>query len=138
MTHLLLPSVALVLISFATYTRYQRGSMLEVMNQDYIRTARAKGLPERIVIVRHALRNALLPLASIIPVDLLSMVGGAVMTETIFGWSGMGKLFIDSMHLSMIDPIMAYVMIIGAIAMAANLVADFLYAVLDPRIRVNA
>lgn len=138
MTHLLLPSVALVLISFATYTRYQRGSMLEVMNQDYIRTARAKGLPERVVIVRHALRNALLPLASIIPVDLLSMVGGAVMTETIFGWSGMGKLFIDSMHLSMIDPIMAYVMIIGAIAMAANLVADFLYAVLDPRIRVNA
>ncbi len=138
MTHLLLPSVALVLISFATYTRYQRGSMLEVMNQDYIRTARAKGLPERIVIVRHALRNALLPLASIIPVDLLSMVGGAVMTETIFGWSGMGKLFIDSMHLSMIDPIMAYVMIIGAIAMTANLVADFLYAVLDPRIRVNA
>lgn len=138
MTHLLLPSVALVLISFATYTRYQRGSMLEVLNQDYIRTARAKGLPERVVIVRHALRNALLPLASIIPVDLLSMVGGAVMTETIFGWSGMGKLFIDSMHMSMIDPIMAYVMIIGAIAMAANLLADFLYAVLDPRIRVNA
>jgi peptide/nickel transport system permease protein len=80
----------------------------------------------------------MLPLASIIPVDLLGMVGGAVMTETIFGWSGMGKLFIDSMHQSMIDPIMAYVMIIGAIAMAANLLADFLYAVLDPRIRVNA
>lgn len=138
LTHLLLPSVALVLISFATYTRYQRGSMLEVLNQDYIRTARAKGLPERVVIVRHALRNAMLPLASIIPVDLLGMVGGAVMTETIFGWSGMGKLFIDSMHQSMIDPIMAYVMIIGAIAMAANLLADFLYAVLDPRIRVNA
>lgn len=138
LTHLLLPSIALVLISFATYTRYQRGSMLEVLNQDYIRTARAKGLPERVVIVRHALRNALLPLASIIPVDLLSMVGGAVITETIFGWSGMGKLFIDSMRLSMIDPIMAYVMIVGVIAMTANLLADFLYAVLDPRIRVNA
>ena len=69
-THLLLPTIALVLISFATYTRYQRGAMLEVMNQDYIRTARSKGLPERLVIVRHALRNALMPLASIVPVDL--------------------------------------------------------------------
>ena len=137
-THLLLPSVALVLISFATYTRYQRGSMLEVLNQDYIRTARAKGLSERLVIVRHALRNALLPLASIIPVDLIGMVGGAVITETIFGWSGMGKLFIESMNGSMIDPAMAYIMIVGALAMTANLAADFLYAILDPRIRVNA
>jgi len=137
-THLLLPSVALVLISFATYTRYQRGSMLEVLNQDYIRTARAKGLPERVVIVRHAMRNALLPLASIVPVDLIGMVGGAVITETIFGWSGMGKMFIDAMNESMIDPVMAYVMIVGALAMFANLLADFLYAVLAPRIRVNA
>lgn len=137
-THLLLPSVALVLISFATYTRYQRGSMLEVLNQDYIRTARAKGLSERVVIVRHALRNALLPLASIIPVDLIGMVGGAVITETIFGWSGMGKMFIDAMNTSQIDPVMAYVMIVGALAMVANLAADFLYALLDPRIRVNA
>ncbi len=137
-THLLLPSIALVLISFATYTRYQRGSMLEVLSQDYIRTARAKGLSERVVIVRHALRNALLPLASIVPVDLIGMVGGAVITETIFGWSGMGKLFIDSMNGSMIDPVMAYVMIVGALAMVANLAADFLYAILDPRIRVNA
>ena len=137
-THLLLPTIALVLISFATYTRYQRGSMLEVLSQDYIRTARAKGLSERVVIVRHALRNALLPLASIVPVDLIGMVGGAVITETIFGWSGMGKLFIDSMNGSMIDPVMAYVMIVGALAMVANLAADFLYAILDPRIRVNA
>ena len=137
-THLLLPSIALVLISFASYTRYTRGSMLEVMGQDYIRTARAKGLNERTVIMRHALRNALLPLASVVPVDIITMIGGAVITETIFGWNGMGKLFIDSMRQAELDPVMAYILITGLLAIIANLVADFLYAVLDPRIRVNA
>lgn len=137
-THLMLPTIALVLISFASYTRYQRGSMLEVLNQEYIRTARAKGLSERIVIVRHALRNALMPLASVVPVDIISLIGGAVITETIFGWSGMGKMFVTSLRASEPDPVMAYVMITGALAMIANLVADFLYALLDPRIRVNA
>lgn len=137
-THLLLPTVALVLISFASYTRYQRGSMLEVLNQDYIRTARAKGLTERLVIVRHAMRNALLPLASVIPVDIISLIGGAVITETIFGWSGMGKMFVTSLRNSEPDPVMIYVIITGFLAMFANLVADFLYALLDPRIRVNA
>ncbi len=137
-THLLLPTIALVLISFAGYTRYQRGSMLEVMNQDYIRTARSKGMSERIVIIRHALRNALLPLASIVPVDFITLIGGAVITETIFNWAGMGRLFVTSLSNSEIDPIMAYVMITGALAMIANLVADFVYGLLDPRIRVNA
>lgn len=137
-THLLLPSIALILISFATYTRYTRGSMLEVMNQDYIRTARAKGLGERTVIMRHALRNALLPLASIIPVDIITLIGGAVITETIFGWNGMGKMFIDAMNRNELEPVMAYILITGILAMVANLVADFLYAVLDPRIRVQA
>ena len=137
-THLLLPTIALVLISFAGYTRYQRGSMLEVMNQDYIRTARSKGMSERIVIMRHALRNALLPLASIVPVDFITLIGGAVITETIFNWAGMGRLFVTSLSNSEIDPIMAYVMITGALAMIANLVADFVYGLLDPRIRVNA
>ncbi len=137
-THLILPTIALVLISFAGYTRYQRGSMLEVMSQDYIRTARAKGLSERIVITRHALRNALLPLASIVPVDFITMIGGAVITETIFSWAGMGRLFITSLGGSEIDPVMAYIMITGALAMIANLVADFVYGILDPRIRVNA
>src|SRR5699024_9169937 len=80
-THLLLPSIALILISIASYTRYTRGSMLEVMNQDYIRTARARGLPARTVVMRHALRNALLPLASVIPVDIITMIGGAVITD---------------------------------------------------------
>ncbi|MFT3877173.1 MAG: ABC transporter permease [Propioniciclava sp.] len=137
-THLLLPTVALVLISFATYTRYERGAMLEVLNQDYIRTARAKGLSERVVIVRHALRNALMPLASIVPVDFITLIGGAVITETIFSWAGMGRLFIDSLFGQEVDPVMFYIMLTGALAMVANLVADFLYAVIDPRIRVDA
>jgi peptide/nickel transport system permease protein len=137
-THLLLPTLALVLISFAGYTRYSRASMLEVLNQDYIRTARAKGLTERTVVMRHAFRNSLIPLASIVPVDIITLVGGAVITETIFNWFGMGRLFVDSLRGSEIDPIMAYLLIVGVLAVAANFVADLLYAVLDPRIRVNA
>ena len=137
-THIFLPTMALVMISFATYVRYQRGAMLEVLNQDYIRTARAKGLSERVVIVRHALRNALMPLASIVPVDFITLIGGAVITETIFGWAGMGRMFITSMHEQMVDPVMFYIILTGGLAMIANLVADFLYAIIDPRIRVNA
>ena len=137
-THLMLPTLALVMISFATYVRYQRGAMLEVLNQDYIRTARAKGLSERVVIVRHALRNALMPLASIVPVDFITLIGGAVITETIFGWAGMGRLFLTSLGGQEVDPVMFYIMLTGGLAMIANLVADFLYAVIDPRIRVNA
>ncbi|HLN75954.1 MAG TPA: ABC transporter permease subunit [Nocardioidaceae bacterium] len=137
-THLLLPTIALVLISFAGYTRYSRASMLEVMNQDYIRTARAKGLTERTVVMRHAFRNSLIPLASIVPVDIITLVGGAVITETIFNWFGMGRLFVVSLDGDEIDPIMAYLLIVGVLAVLANFVADLLYAVLDPRIRVNA
>lgn len=137
-THLILPSIALILISFATYTRYTRGSMLEVMNQDYIRTARAKGLSERTVIMRHALRNALLPLASVVPVDIMSIIGGAVITESVFGWSGVGKMFVDALRGAEINPVMAYILLTGIMAILANLVADFVYGILDPRIRVNA
>ncbi|WP_203569045.1 ABC transporter permease [Aestuariimicrobium ganziense] len=138
MTHLILPTLALLLIGFAGYVRYERGATLEVLNQDYIRTARSKGLPERVVIVRHALRNALMPLASIVPPDFIAMIGGAVITETIFSWNGMGRMFIRALGGSETDPIMAYIMITGGMAMVANIIADILYAVLDPRIRVNA
>ncbi len=137
-THLLLPTATLILISFAAYTRYSRASMLEVMNQDYIRTARSKGLTERTVIMRHAFRNALLPLASIVPIDIITLLGGAVLTETVFGWFGMGRLFVNSLGDNQIDPVMAYIVIVGILAVAANFVADLVYAVLDPRIRVAA
>ncbi|WP_028472069.1 ABC transporter permease [Nocardioides alkalitolerans] len=136
--HLLLPTVTLVLISFASYSRYSRASTLEVLNQDYMRTARAKGLTERTVIMRHAFRNALIPLASIVPVDIITLVGGAVITERIFGWRGMGFLFADSLEKNIIDPVMAYLLIVAILAVVANFVADLMYAVLDPRIRVNA
>jgi peptide/nickel transport system permease protein len=137
-THLALPTACLILISFASYTRYTRASMLEVMNQDYIRTARSKGLTERTVIMRHAFRNALLPLASIVPIDIITLLGGAIITETVFGWFGMGRLFVDSLGGNQQDPVMAYIVIVGILAVIANLVADLIYAVLDPRIRVTA
>lgn len=137
-THLLLPTLTLILISFAGYTRYSRASMLEVMNQDYIRTARSKGLTERTVVMRHAFRNAMLPLASIVPVDIITLIGGAVITETVFSWFGMGRLFINSLGANQIDPVMAYLTIVAILAVVANIVADLVYAVLDPRIRVNA
>jgi peptide/nickel transport system permease protein len=136
--HLVLPTATLILISFASYTRYTRASMLEVMNQDYIRTARSKGLTERTVIMRHAFRNALLPLASIVPVDIITLLGGAVLTETVFGWFGMGRLFVTSLGDNQQYPVMAYIVIVGILAVLANFVADLIYAVLDPRIRVAA
>jgi len=137
-THMILPIMAIILISLAGYTRYMRGSMLEVMNLDYIRTARAKGLPERTVVMRHGFRNALIPLATIIPVDLASLIGGAVITETVFGWNGMGKLFVNALHEANTNVLMGYFLVTGVLLVIGNMIADILYAVLDPRIRVDA
>lgn len=136
-THLLLPTMALILISFATYTRYSRASLLEVMNQDYIRTARAKGLAERTVVVRHAFRNALIPIATIVAFDIGGLVGGAVITETVFGWTGMGQLFVNGLNRVDPNPVMAFFVVVGGLAILANLIADLVYAILDPRIRVS-
>ena len=137
-THLLLPTLTLVLIGFAGYTRYSRASMLEVMSQDYIRTARAKGLPERTVVMRHGFRNSLIPLATIIPIDIITLLGGAIITEQVFGRPGMGTMFIRALRGSEIEPVMAYLVIVGGLAILANIVADLMYAALDPRIRVDA
>ncbi len=137
-THLLLPTIAIVLVSFAGYTRYSRASLLEVLNQDYIRTARAKGLTERTVVVRHAFRNALIPITTIIAFDIGSIVGGAVITETIFGWTGMGSMFVQALHAVDPNPVMAFFLVTGTLAVLFNLVADLAYAALDPRIRVTA
>ncbi|GAB2456839.1 ABC transporter permease [Xylanimonas ulmi] len=137
-THLILPTVTLILISFAGYTRYTRASMLEVMNQDYIRTARAKGLSERVVTVRHAFRNALIPLATIVPLDVAAMFGGAIITERIFAWSGMGAMFMSALQRADVNPIMGHFLVIGSLLVLASILVDFIYAALDPRIRVNA
>jgi peptide/nickel transport system permease protein len=136
-THLLLPTIAIILISFASYTRYSRASLLEVMNQDYIRTARAKGLTQRTVIVRHAFRNALIPITTIIAFDIGAIIGGAVITETVFGWTGMGRLFIDGLSAHDPNPVMAFFVVTGTIAVLFNLIADIVYAGLDPRIKVG-
>ena len=135
--HLILPTAALLIISVAGYTRYSRASLLDVMNQDYVRTARAKGLNERTVVVRHAMRNALLPIATIVPVDITALIGGAVITEQVFAWSGMGALFIRGLNAVDVNLVMGYVMIVGLMAVIGNVIADILYSALDPRIRIG-
>ena len=134
LTHLLLPTIALTLISIASYTRYTRASMLEVLNQDYIRTARSKGVSERKVITRHALRNALIPLATIVAFDFANLIGGAVITETVFAWQGMGTLFKEGLQAA--DPmrVMGFFLVTGTAAVVMNMLADLAYAFLDPRI----
>ena len=135
-TQLLLPTILLTIVSVATYSRYTRSSMLEVSRQDYMRTARAKGLGERQVILKHAFRNSLIPITTIMAFDFAGLIGGAVITEQVFGWKGMGELFATGLRDVDPMPVMAFFLVTGTAAVLMNLVADVLYAVLDPRIRV--
>ncbi len=137
LAHLILPTIAIVLISFASYTRYTRASMLEVMNADYIRTARAKGLTERTVVVRHGFRNALIPITTLMAIDLGGLIGGAIITETVFGWSGMGKFFNDSLKIPDPNAVMGFFLITGTAIVIFNMLADITYGFLDPRIRLS-
>lgn len=130
-----LPIVTLMLVITAAEARFERASMLEVVNSDYIRTARAKGLPQRTVIYKHALRNAMIPLVTIWALDFASLLGGSVVTESIFAWPGLGKLLLDGIFQSDLDLVMAIVMLVAVTVILFNLVADILYGVLDPRIR---
>jgi peptide/nickel transport system permease protein len=136
--HLILPTIALTAISFAGYIRFSRGTMLEVLNQDYIRTARAKGLNERTVIMRHAFRNTMIPLTTIMVVDFAGILGGAIITERVFGWTGMGTLFNTAINSFDLNLLMGVFFLTATLALLANLVADLLYSVMDPRIRVGA
>ncbi|MDQ7880415.1 ABC transporter permease [Microbacterium sp. QXD-8] len=136
-THLLLPTISLMLISFAAYTRYARGGMLETLNQDYIRTARAKGLPERTVVVRHAFRNSLIPITTIVAADVGALIGGAIITERIFAFSGMGALFNQGLSHADPNPVMAYFVVIAVFAITFNFLADLAYSAIDPRVRVK-
>jgi peptide/nickel transport system permease protein len=135
--HLALPTLALVLISLASYTRYTRASMLEVMNQDYVRTARAKGLAERAVITRHVLRNGMIPITTLIAYDIGTLIGGAVVTETVFGWQAMGQLLLGGIEVGDPMPIMAFYLVTGGAIVLFNMIADIAYAFLDPRIRLS-
>nr|WP_240189016.1 ABC transporter permease [Nakamurella flavida] len=136
LSYLILPTFAIMLISFATYTRYTRASMLDVMGQDYIRTARAKGLNNRTVVVRHGFRNALIPLATLVAFDFAGILGGAVITETVFGWAGMGRLFTTALTNIDPNPVMAFFLITATATVLFNMLADIAYAYLDPRIRL--
>ncbi len=133
--HLVLPVVMLSSTWVAWYTRFLRASMLEVLGQDYVRTARAKGLSERRVVYRHALRNAALPLVTLIALDLPMVFSGALFTETIFSWPGMGRLFFQSALRRDYPVLMAIVMFTSVLIVIANLLADVAYAYIDPRIR---
>ena len=133
---LILPTILLAVISLASYSRYTRTSMLEVGQQDYIRTARSKGLSERTVIFRHAFRNALIPIATIAAFDFAGLIGGAVITESVFGWKGMGEMFRTGLQHVDPAPVMAFFLVTGTAAVLFNMLADIFYAVLDPRIRV--
>lgn len=134
-TQILLPTILLTLVSVATHSRYTRSSMLETLNQDYVRTARSKGLSEREVIVKHAFRNALIPITTIVAFDFAALIGGAVITEQVFGWKGMGALFQNGLNTVDPGPVMAFFLVTGIAAVLMNLLADIAYAALDPRIR---
>lgn len=134
--HLVLPVATLTIISVAGYSRYVRASMLEVINQDYIRTARAKGLPRRMVIYGHALKNASLPLVTIVGLDLPLLLAGAIVTESIFAWPGMGRLFIDHTERADIAVIMGIMVMISVAVVFFQIVTDLVYAYLDPRIHL--
>jgi peptide/nickel transport system permease protein len=135
--HLVLPVMVLAVQEIALYSRYMRTGMLEILNSDYLRTARAKGLPERRVIVSHAMRNALIPLVSVAAIDVGALAGGLIVTETIFAWPGMGVLFISAMRDGDYAVVLPWMMVVVTFVIVFNLIADMMYAVLDPRIRYD-
>ena len=135
--HLIAPSIVLALVEVAVWSRYMRASMLDVINQDYIRTARAKGLPERVVLLHHAFRNALIPMITLAGMQLPTLLGGALVTETIFTWPGMGRLFLDSLGYRDYPVVMGILMFSALLVLVGNLLADLLCAMADPRIRLD-
>ncbi|MGH2618773.1 MAG: ABC transporter permease, partial [Thermomicrobiales bacterium] len=136
--HLALPAFVLSIVSMASYIRYLRASMLEVLRDDYIRTARAKGLPEGAVTWRHAFRNALLPLVTLITMNIPLIFSGALITEQVFAWPGMGRLFVDHANRGDYPVLMGLVLTVSVLVILFNLVADIAYAAIDPRIRFRA
>lgn len=135
--HLALPVITLTVISFALYSRYMRAAMLDAINSDYVRTARGKGISETKVILRHVVRNALIPLVTVISLTFGGLLGGAIVTETVFTLDGMGYFFITKLGQLDLYAVMAYLVVTSVIIIACNLVADVLYGYLDPRIRLD-
>lgn len=132
--HLILPGIVLSLRQIAGWSRYMRSSLLEVVRADYVRTARSKGLSERAVLLRHAVKNALIPVVSVMALDLAGLFSGAVITETVFSWPGIGRLFVQSMGLRDYPVLMGILVMGSFMVVFFNLVADIVYGLLDPRI----
>jgi peptide/nickel transport system permease protein len=135
--HLLLPAVALGITSIAGWSRYMRSSLLEVIRMDYIRTARAKGVTGRSIVLSHAMRNALIPLVTVIALDVPGYFVGAVVIEDIFSWPGMGRLFVDSLNARDYPVQMGLLIISAALIILGNLIADLAYGLLDPRVKLS-
>jgi peptide/nickel transport system permease protein len=136
--HLVLPAVTLATIPMAIVARITRSAMLEVLNKDYVRTARAKGMGEAVVILRHALRNAFLPVVTVLGLNLGLLLGGAVLTETIFSWPGLGRYVVDSLMARDYAAVQGCILVFAGLMAFINLIVDLVYALLDPRIRVHA
>ncbi|QIE56066.1 ABC transporter permease [Pikeienuella piscinae] len=135
--HLIMPSFVLALVNVAIWSRYMRSSMLDVIDQDYVRTARAKGLPRGRVLYGHVIRNALIPMITLAGLQLPTLLSGALVTETVFTWPGMGRLFLDSLGYQDYPVVMGLLMFSAILVLIGNLVADLLVAVADPRIRLE-
>jgi ABC-type dipeptide/oligopeptide/nickel transport system permease component len=135
--HLALPIIVLAVANIATYSRFMRASMLEVVNSDYVRTARAKGLDERRVTMKHAFRNALIPLVTLVAINFGALLSGAVVTESVFALDGMGLYFITKLNAGDPYPVMAFLMVTAVFVIVFNLIADLAYGWLDPRVRYD-
>jgi peptide/nickel transport system permease protein len=136
-TYLILPVLVLSITFIAGWSRYMRSSMIEVAKQDYMRTARAKGASTASILIRHAMRNAIIPLITVVAIDFGGIAGGAVITETVFAWPGLGRLFYDSLEGRDYPVLLAMLLISAVLVVLFNLLADVLYAVMDPRIRYS-
>ena len=137
MQHLVLPTLTLALMAIAGYSRYQRNAMLDVLGQDFIRTARAKGLTRRQALLKHGLRTALIPMATLFAYSVAGLVTGAVFVEKIFGWHGMGEWVVTGIATQDTNIIAAITVFSGAVVLLAGLLSDVIYAILDPRVRVS-
>jgi peptide/nickel transport system permease protein len=135
--HLVLPVIVLMIASIATYSRFMRASMLEVVNSDYVRTARAKGLTEQKVTMKHAFRNALIPLVTLVAINFGALLGGAIATEFVFSLDGMGLYYISALGQNDPYPVMAWLMVTATLIIIFNLIADIAYGFLDPRVRYD-
>jgi peptide/nickel transport system permease protein len=133
--HTVLPAVTLILVTYTAWAIYQRSSMIETLDNDHVRMARAKGLSSRRVLVRHVLRNALIPVVTVVALDFAAVLGGALVTEIVFGWQGLGQWYLTAVTNSDVNVMLAYLLITATFVILFNLLADILYGILDPRIR---